>query len=174
MGGAAVVCAAYSFWMGASGRTSVAYVFIGLLLAALVSATISVLFGPLIAVPSVAVATTVVIMVHSRAGALVRWVIASASAAAFLVPALLGAFGVLPASYSFSGGALTVAPWALNHSAGQSIALLVVISLLSLVIPTLLIGRSIDAMAKAERRLFVQAWYFEQLIAGRLRRRLSA
>jgi serine/threonine-protein kinase len=164
------VTAGFAFYMGRSGRTEPAYVLTGLVLSSVVSGGLSVLLGPFVLVPSVAVGAALVVMVHSRAAPAVRWAIAAANLAAVLLPAALQAAGVMPQSYSFEGGTMMINPWGIELTTGLALGFLAVSSAMAVLIPTLLVGRSVDALTNAERRLAARAWYVAQLLPEEARK----
>ena len=154
----------YSLWMGFTGNTAPRFMRWALPALFLSVSLLCVLFGPLIIVPGVAAAQGSTMMVSLRANQQTRRFILSLSLAAVLIPVALQYFGVLPASYLFEGGVLKVVPWAVDFSQDVTLAMLVAATIMTLVLSNLLSGRAVEALVRAERRLFVQAWRLRQLL----------
>jgi hypothetical protein len=129
-----------------------------------VVASLSLLFGPLIMAPTVALAMAVTVIVHARATPWLRSMVAAAYLAAIFVPAALEAMGILAPSYALVNGTFALLPRAIEFHEAGTLGLLVAATVLSLLVPTLLVGRSIDALGSAERRQAAQVWCLRRLL----------
>jgi serine/threonine-protein kinase len=137
---------------------------LSLLLSALTVGSLSLLFGPLVMAPTVALAMAVTIVVHSRARPGIRWLVGGSYTLALVGFELLELLSLLSPAYAFESGSLLVLPRALSLGEGGALLLLSLAALLSLWVPTLLVGRSIDALANAERRQAAQLWLLRRLL----------
>jgi eukaryotic-like serine/threonine-protein kinase len=169
MGIPLVTIVAYAFYLSRRPLHSAwAYALLGFLAASVAASTVP-LFGPFVLVPSIMVACMLPIAVSTRADRSKRSLLLVFGAVGLVVPFALQFLGVLPASYAFSGGVITIQPWAVNFP-GSSVALLLLAEALAvLIVPMLVIGRSIDALVSAERRVFAQAWTLRQLMPDEAR-----
>jgi hypothetical protein len=109
----------------------------------------------------------VTVIVHSRARPRVRWMVLASYAFALIAPALLELAGALPPSYALSDGMLRISMRAVSLGELGATTLLVVATALSLAVPTLLVGRSIDALGSAERRQAAQVWLLRRSLPER-------
>lgn len=160
-----VVTAAHA-WFAAALRTRTLHFVLSLVLKTAVTASLCVLFGPLVLVPSVLIAVALVVLVHQRASSSLRSTVLGVSMMALGLPLGLSLAGLLPSSYALVGEAFAILPWAVELTPGVALGVLSVATVMSLVIPILLVGSSIDALTRAEERFFAQAWYLERLIVG--------
>lgn len=154
----------YSLWMGFTGNTAPRFMRLALPALFLSVSMLCVLFGPLIMVPGVAAAQGATIMVSLRANQQTRRFILSLGLAAVLIPVGLQYFGFLPPTYLFKDGVIKVLPWAVEFPEGATLIMLVASTIMTLVLGNLLAGRAVEALVRAERRLFVQAWRLRQLL----------
>ena len=164
MGVPLVAISSFAFYMSTrSQQTPRQYLILGVLAAAFAAVTAPI-FGPFVLVPGVVVACMLPLAVNTRAGRGRRAFLVTMGALAIVVPYLLQLAGVLPASYSFARGAITILPWAVEFPGEQVAVFLLAESLAVIIVPMIVIGRSIDALVAAERRLFSQAWTLRQLV----------
>ena len=164
MGVPIVAIVAFGFYVSTRKRhTAAHYLILGALAATVAVATVP-MFGPFMLVPGITVACMLPIAVSSRASSKRRAFLLAVGSAALVLPFTLQHFGILPQSYVFEPGKITVLPWAIEFP-GEVVALLLMAEALAvLFVPMLVIGRSIDALVAAERRLFGQAWMLRQLM----------
>lgn len=169
MGIPLVSMVAYAFYLSRRPRHSAwAYALLGILAASVAVSTMP-LFGPFVLVPGMMVACMLPIAVSSRADHGKRTFLLVVGAVGLVAPFALQLLGVLPPSYLFANGVITIKPWAVDFP-GESVGLLLVAEALAvLIVPMLVIGRSIDALVAAERRLFAQAWTLRQLMPDEAR-----
>ena len=125
-------------------------------------------FGPFLVVPAVAAMNTV--LFSALAPKSERSLIIAVGLVPFLLPLMLELCGLVPASFEFAEGAITLMPRVLSFTPGSTFVFLAITSVFSVVLPTLLSGRLRDALQAAERRTLVQKWQFQQMTpAGRRR-----
>lgn len=85
-------------------------------------------------------------------------------------PWLLEVVGVLPPSVTFVNGTLVLLPRAVAFHPTATLTLLVLSSIALVVTPTMMLGRIRDQLARAERRLFLQAWLLRQAVPDSVER----
>ncbi len=83
---------------------------------------------------------------------------------AVIVPFAMEQLGIATPGYRFVHGIFEILPRATALPEVQTLVTLLIISLASMYIPARAIGRIRDALAAAERRVFVQAWQLQQLV----------
>ena len=121
---------------------------------------------PLVVAPGAAAATAAIVLVSIRANRFAQnWVLIM-SLASVLVPALLELAGVLPPSYTVTDGRLTIAPNFFAFQLEPTLALLVISAVLTVALTVFGVGRAVDALVRAERRNFAQAWRLRQILPG--------
>jgi serine/threonine-protein kinase len=136
-------------------------------LSSLAIALMSALFGPFILVPGLAATNTMYFaMTADRRGRL--WVIV-VGVLAVTLPITVELTGLVPPAYTFTGGLMHVMPRATELPAFRTTICLVLTSIAMVVSPGLIIGSMRDALAAAERRLFLQAWNLRQLVPSEAR-----
>ncbi len=146
-----------------TGRSSRAHTVMTAVLAESTAASTSVLFGPFVIVPALAVACAVTIIVNSRADRMTRAYIILAAMAAITVPIGLELAGVLPHSYAFTDGVMTIEPWAAHFTEIPSLFMLWTAASIIITLSVGVIGRTMDNLSRAERRQFAQAWQLRQI-----------
>ncbi|MEZ4302954.1 MAG: serine/threonine-protein kinase [Polyangiaceae bacterium] len=72
--------------------------------------------------------------------------------------------GIVSPSYEFAGGAITILPVAVTHSAVPTTVSLTCFVLFMLFMPLRIIGRAEDALRETETRALVQSWQLRQLL----------
>ncbi len=131
-------------------------------LRALVLLSLTRMFGPLVLVPTLAAAFGVAMQVHPEkvgrhVGAWVACLIVG-------VPTLLEWGGVLPASYLFSAGEMSIVPQMHELPAAPTGLLLLVASIVTIATACVFVGRIRRALSAAQLRLQLTAWHLERLI----------
>ncbi|MBI2897471.1 MAG: protein kinase [Deltaproteobacteria bacterium] len=120
------------------------------------------MFGALFLVPGVALASTIGFSIIPN-GLLQRAALFF-GCLAMLAPLVLECAGILPPSYSFAGGAMTIRAQANSFAPGPTLAFLTLANLGVVVGPALFVSRVGRALARAERRLHLHAWHLRQLV----------
>ncbi|MFT3766453.1 MAG: serine/threonine-protein kinase [Minicystis sp.] len=77
--------------------------------------------------------------------------------------------GLVPSSYAFHDGALTILPRAVTLPEIPTLVALVVGSVFMVLMPGILMGRMMITLRKAEERSFLQAWHMKQLLPDEAR-----
>jgi serine/threonine protein kinase len=155
--------AVYAWWMG-QGHAEPKYMRIALWLNAALIGVSTTLFGPFVAAPGVAATTVAALVVAIRATALTRAVALGSAVAAIFVPAALQWLHVLPPSYSIEHGVIVIHPFLMEFPPHMTLPTLAVVTLLQMVMPSVLVGRAVQALIEAERSNFAQAWRLRQLL----------
>ncbi len=154
----------YTWWMAATGRTQPRFMIVAVLGTFFCVGAMSMFFGPLFLVPSIAVTGATSYLVAIRANRRARAIVLMASLAAVLVPTILQLLGVLAPRYAFAGGGLTVLPGVVEFPERATWAFLLITNCLTIVLANVLVGRAVSALLRAERRLFTQAWRLRQFL----------
>jgi eukaryotic-like serine/threonine-protein kinase len=118
--------------------------------------------GPLVLVPTAALGMSAGYGLHPDRG--VRGTAWAMMSSAFLVPLLLEATGVLPSSYRFTNGEITVIPHMTELAQLPSLVFVSTGTMLMLIATGKYVGRVSDALRSAEAKLFLQAWQLGQLV----------
>lgn len=153
-----------TIWVTLTGNAGPTYMRRNLVLNFISVATLSMLFGPYVFTPGIAVASAASYVVGIRANLQTRWLVFGLAFASVFVPAGLGWLGILPASYVFEDGVLKILPFMLSFTPVPAELLLVLITVGQLVLPAAILGRSVETLIKAERQNFAQAWRLRQLL----------
>ncbi|MBI4953344.1 MAG: serine/threonine protein kinase [Myxococcales bacterium] len=120
------------------------------------------MFGPLVLVPTLAAAFGVAMQVHpERAG---RHVGAWVACLSVGVPTLLEWAGVLPASYAFGDGRMSIVPQMHELPALPTEVLLLVASIATIATACVFVGRIRRALSEAQLRLQLNAWHLARLL----------
>jgi len=119
------------------------------------------LYGPLILVPTIIVAITIVIQAHPHAP--IRRAVWAMGAIAMILPVLLELAGVIPSSYLFANNQIVIVPQMHDLPRIGSIVLLLGAGMGSLIVPSLFVARLRQALTEAQLRLHLQAWHFKRL-----------
>jgi serine/threonine-protein kinase len=152
----------YAYYMYRRGRTGAWHGLSLLALSSIAVSLLSTLLGPFVLVPGLASTNTVFFSLHADRRA--RWIISAFGALTMLVPAALELLHVVPPSYVFANGSVTILPRMTDLPAQQTLWVMVATSVALVITPTFVAGRVHDALAAAERRLFMQAWQLRQLV----------
>jgi serine/threonine-protein kinase len=131
----------------------------------------SVLFGPLVYVPSVAAANVVVFA--AGVGRRYRFVALVCGLAAILVPLALELGGVVSPGWVFHEGGITIVPRAVRFPPVLTETLLSLASLGTVLFPALLVGAERDARIKAERELVLQSQTLAEFVPAEAGEALS-
>lgn len=134
------------------------------------AASTCVLFGPLLVSPTLVLACALVLIVNSRADRALRMGIVGFALAGISLPLGLQLWGVLPTSYAFDGEKLVVNPWAAPFHPVPTLTFMWVATGLIVMLATGVLGRTVDALARAERQQFAQGWQLRQIFPERARR----
>jgi serine/threonine-protein kinase len=161
-----VLLAAYTAWMWWVSRQKRMTRFEAIVSALLGAAVAGVLseFGPFALVPTAVLGIGVIIIVHSKADRLSRRVVMLIGVLAVLAPYALGYFGVLADRYVFSLREMTGVAVHAGSERVFNLLLVVIGGIAAVVTPMAILGRTLDQLLEAERRLFGQAWQLERLI----------
>jgi len=119
-------------------------------------------FGPLFFTPMLLTAFTFAYCMTYRAG--FRASVIGTGVAALLGSVAADLSGLVPSSYAFHDGAMTILPRAVTLPALPTLVALVVGSTFMVVVPGVLMGRMQLALREAEQRSFLQAWHLRQLL----------
>lgn len=160
----ATVLIANTTWMAVSGNSGPKHMRRNLWLNFAAVGATSFLFGPFVFTPGMAVASASAYVVGIRANRQTRWLVFGLGLASVFVPAALAWAGLLPASYAFEDGIMKVLPGMLPFEPGPAHAMLIAVTLAQLTTPAVMVGRSLEALTRAERQNFAQAWRLRQLV----------
>lgn len=132
--------------------------------------TMSAMFGPLFVVPGLAAANTIAntMYVSKRS---IRVVVTLIGVLAVLLPLILAATGVLPHFYAFRDDGLVILPRMHNFNHAAVITFLCYIAFGHIAAMAVIVGGFRDDLRKAERKLQINTWQFEQLISEEARGR---
>ncbi len=123
-------------------------------------------FGPLIVVPTAMVANTVAYAVQLEGRLRLYSVVAGG--VCVCAPFVLEALGVLGPSFHFEGEQLVLDVPALRGR-GQTLLFVGVISAAGVLTTALALARVRDALADAERRIYVYAWHLREVVPETVR-----
>jgi serine/threonine-protein kinase len=159
-----VASVAHTYWMVRTGKTEPRFMRVGIVVNFVVVALVGCVFGPLFFTPALAIMVAATYLVSLRANAATRAFITVAALASVLVPLSLEWTGVLARSTVIEDGVLKVLPRVVDFPAGPTQFALVASALSTILSSTLLVGRAVDALVRAERHNFAQAHALRQLI----------
>jgi eukaryotic-like serine/threonine-protein kinase len=142
-----------------------------LAMSSLAIATISSLCGPFVLVPGIAATNTMYFAMNSDRR--YRPYIMATGVLAVAVPFALELIGVFPASYVFDERGFVLAERAAHFPEFATLGALFTLSIATILIPTVMVGRMRDTLAAAEQRLFLQAWHLRQMLPARARDRVA-
>jgi eukaryotic-like serine/threonine-protein kinase len=137
------------------------------ILAGVAVASASVLVGPLVFVPTVAVSTAYGMALgapSSRGSRARRWGTVLINCLSLVVPCALEWAGIVRPAYGFAGEAMLILPRAVDLPPVLTPALILAASLLAIVEVTLLAHEFRDALSQAQRRVHLYAWQLRQLL----------
>jgi hypothetical protein len=130
---------------------------------ALISIT-GLIFGPLVITPALAVVTAASYAIVLRSSRHLRvWVVAMAVLSVFL-PYAAQRLGIFPPAYAFEDGTIRILPVMVEFPRARTELFLLLVTAVQLVLPLPLIFRGVDALLRAERQNFAQAWRLKHLV----------
>lgn len=130
-------------------------------------ATTATICGPYVVVPTLAaVGSMLVHMAPDRRG---RVFVVLLNCAAIAVPAALQWAGVLPTSYVFANGAITIAPFMLDFPPVPTHVFLLVSNLLLVITASAMLARIRNTLTGIEQRLHTHTWQLRQLVPDQAR-----
>ena len=124
--------------------------------------TTSTLFGPYVLVPSLAAIGAMLLHLAPHRGR--RLLVVVLNCLAIAVPAALQVLGVIPASYAFGNGSVTVEPIMLSFPAVPTHGVLLLSNIALIVTGCAMMARFRNTLTGAEERMHVQAWQLRQLV----------
>ncbi|MDF1564406.1 MAG: serine/threonine-protein kinase [Deltaproteobacteria bacterium] len=160
LAGAMAACAAYTayfLWRPPGLKLPLGH----LLLTASTVGISSVMFGPLVLVPMLAVSNSVSYLTSVNDK---EWLVALSGVAAVVVPAVLQMMGILPASYAIQNGVINILPWMMDFPPLPTMAFLVVTQAGIVVAACIFVLRLKRRAAAAEKEVQLTAWQLEQLV----------
>jgi serine/threonine-protein kinase len=98
-----------------------------------------------------------------------RWRVLLTTLAVQLGAVLVEVLGLVPRSYAFADGALTILPRGVAHSEAPTLVGLTVFSLFMIFMPMRMSGRLQAVLREAEQRAMVNAWQLGQLLPNKAR-----
>jgi hypothetical protein len=120
--------------------------------------------------PQLVIAITIVLQAHPHRS--MRWLTLGFAVFALVAPLLLELGGLVPASYRFEGGVITVLPQLNELPRDLSIAVLFGASLLTLIVPCVFISKLRRELTEVQVQQLQQAWQFrrvgDELIGSKL------
>ncbi len=156
---------AYAQYVGSSPeRATPQRLLASMLLNAALVGTCSLIFGPLVFVPGIAASSAAAYVLAVREKSRLRLLPFSLATCSVFVPLVLQYAGVLPTSYTFDGGAITIHPIVAAFRPANTMVSLALVTFVQLMLPSVLINRAVDSLVDAERRSFAQAWRLRQLL----------
>jgi eukaryotic-like serine/threonine-protein kinase len=90
-----------------------------------------------------------------------------------LAPVLGELSGVIPRSYAFQGGVMTILPQAVSLPEGPTLFALTVANLFMILAPGLLMSKLQRTIREAEKQSILQAWHLRQLVPDEARAPVS-
>jgi eukaryotic-like serine/threonine-protein kinase len=128
-------------------------------------ATSSVMFGPLVLMPTVAVASICMFAVKGD-WARHRPLVLFFTIATLVVPLLLEWTSVIPPSYAIRDGALVLLPRFAPYREAPALALFMLGHIILAIAPPYAIGAVADSSYATERRMFRHMWQLRQIVPG--------
>jgi hypothetical protein len=126
------------------------------------------MFGPLLVTPALALSFSAALIAGARLEQWHRAIVITLATSGTLLPALLE---WLRGSWSYAVGdsGLLVIPSVIELGDERVLLVLSVMAALAVIAPSMLIGRSVDVLHKAEENQFAQAWRMRQIFPDELR-----
>lgn len=144
-----------AFWLWKGGRSTSFWNAVAVPYLFLLLGLLSAVCGPLFLLPALVVTGATTFSVAVRAGPALRRAIQICSVAAVLVPGLLQIAGVVPPSLHFEDGAIHVLPLLVDFPPVATLTFLGVTIVFAIITANVLVGRAVDALRRAERRLML-------------------
>jgi serine/threonine-protein kinase len=160
--GAVATSAAIAWWAHRRGRGDERSSLLIVAASSVALIFLNSLAGVFLIVPGLVAINTLYFSLHADRAS--RRLITLAGLAAILLPIALELIGLVPPAYRFADGAIHVLPRMTALPANQTLPLLLAINVALVVTPGVMAGRVRDALAEAERRLFLQAWQLRQVL----------
>jgi serine/threonine-protein kinase len=120
------------------------------------------MLGPFVVVPALAATNAMMFCMQTEPRD--RTYVALGGIFAIVFPFLLEQLDLFPRAYRFANGIFEILPRAVDLPETATLTTLLVMSVATVLLPTRAIGSIRDALAAAERRVFVQAWQLQQLV----------
>jgi serine/threonine-protein kinase len=160
MSASLLVClAAFVCWRLKDDRYSPFLILVSAMLAASVHMLVA---GPLVVVPTVALAIAATFV--SFGSEPLRLASIGLGVLAVLAPLGMQLAGVLPASYTFEGGVMQVLPLAAELPQQGTLAYMAATSVASIIIISLIVFRQRQSLSRLEERLFLHVWNLRGLL----------
>ncbi len=128
----------------------------------LATASLVLVFGALVLVPTVVAATMTWVLLHPRPQS--RVVVSIAFGAIIVVPLALELLGVIAPSYRFAGSVMTLVPRMVGHAEVPTLLALLLGSMGTIVVLAVAITRMRKMLSDAEQRVQLHAWQLRQLV----------
>jgi serine/threonine-protein kinase len=128
------------------------------------TATLSVLFGPFVVVPTMAALCAASFALHLTA--VQRWVMGALLCMSFLVPLALEWLGAVQSSTAIDSGVIQILPRAAAFPELPTIVFLAGSSVAFVFGAFLFFGSYREGLYRAQRQLYLQTWQLQQLLPG--------
>jgi serine/threonine-protein kinase len=155
------LAAGLSLWSSRLRRASPRVVLSVMVLSSAMFAMTGLVAGPLVLVPTIIVANTVAFAIHTSGPG--RALTIAVGGAAVSLPWLAEALGIWTSSYRFVDDGMLIVPQALEMGPRVSVALFVA-SFVAVIATSLIVTRVRDALAAAERQLYLYAWHLREFV----------
>lgn len=152
----------YAWWMWKTAAVATAYNYVLATFTALAVASSSAVMGPFLMLPTGAAVMTLLFTTLSLRRE--RTVLTVLGVLSLVVPWALEALEIIPPSIAFENGRLIVLPRGFDLPPRFTLAMLLYAGVAWIAVPPLVLGRLRDALATAERQLFLHAWHFRRLL----------
>jgi serine/threonine-protein kinase len=160
-----LMTSAWTQWVGTQPtRATMSRLMVAILLNGALIATCSLIFGPLVFVPTVAATSAAAFVLAVRDKTWMRYVPFTVGTLAVFIPLALELAGILPRAYTFSDGMIAIHPAIADFHAERTPVALVMVTFVQMMLPAVVINRAVDNLVDAERRSFAQAWRLRQLL----------
>ena len=161
---AVATVALHALWIGWSGRSHPFHMRNQIILNFTMLGTMSMLFGPLLFLPGAAATVAAVFVISIRANRITQRLLLVLGLASVFIPLGLEWLGILSPSYVFEDGALKLLPRLIEFRPVRTEIFLVSMAVGIIVLTVLTVARAGDAIMKAERKNFAQAYRLRQLL----------
>ncbi len=165
----ATICMVVSFWVATHPRPGLAHSLAVFGINAVTVATSSVLLGPFVLLPTIAVSGACMFAAHGSWGR-GRKLVFLFTVLTILLPLLLEWTHVLPPSYAFRNSEFVLLPRFAPYRELPTLALFLVGNFILAVAPPLAIAGVADGGYAVERRLFRHLWQLRQIVPETARR----
>lgn len=152
-------------YFGSRAKKTDGYATGSLVISTVTLVMLSRLLGPLVLIPGLAGANALSFTQHATGLRRMAYVVIAAMAV--VVPLLLEATGVWAPSYRFTDAGMLVVPHLASLPMMATLALLVLASITTIVLPALLMREARDSVEESREQLAVQAWQLRQLVPDR-------